>query len=229
MEANWGEHDLRKRRKDGCLTSYSMRLKQHILVGACILITGALPYLYTVCRYKQHNWTPLTIPVVLKPGIIKSPYFRTDLNGTYLLSLVFDTMPDLRREDCLIGDDFPTGSCKGVQRTLYFAWKVVRGSAQIIGSGQYNHAWSSGSGDVEAGIGGFEGKRGDWQKIILNVARDASELNAAHPRLQVAAHGSYWEKWIIYGQFAFLLMIGVCLPALIWTVWPLVFHRRKPV
>ena len=205
-----------------------MRLKHHILVGSCIFITGALPYLYTVLRYKQHNWTPLIYPVVLKPGIIESPYFRTDLNGTYLLSLVFDTMPDLRREDCLIGDDFPTGSCKGVERTLYFGWKVVRDSAQIIGSGQYDHAWSSGSGDVEAGIGEFEGRRGGRQRIVLNVTQDASELNAAHPRLQVEAHGRYWEKWIIYGQFGFLLMIGVCLPALIWTVWPLVFHRRKP-
>ncbi len=186
------------------LSSYSMRLKQHFLVGSCIFISGALPYLYTVFRYKQHNWTPLTYPIVLKPGITESPYFRTDLNGTYLLSLVFDTMPDLRREDCLIGDDFPTGSCKGVERTLYFGWKVVRGSAQIIQSGQYDHAWSSGSGDVEAGIGGFEGRRGGWQKIVLNVTQDASELNAAHPRLQVEAHWSYWENWIMLGQLAIL-------------------------
>jgi hypothetical protein len=227
MEANWKAR-FKETTEGWVSSSYSMRLKQRILVGSCIFITGALPYLYTVFRYKQHNWTPLTFPVVLKPGIIESPYFRTDLNGTYLLSLVFDTMPDLRREDCLIGDDFPKGSCKSVQRILYFRWRVVRGSAQIIGSGQYDHAWSSGSGDVEAGIGGFEGRRGGWQKFVLNVAQDASELNAAHPRLQVAAHGSYWEKWIIYGQFGFLLMVGVCLPALIWTLWPLVFHRRRP-
>ncbi len=218
---------MRTTKERRVLNSYAMRLKQRIIVGACIFIAGALPYLYTVFRYKQHNWAPLTYPIVLKPGIIESPYFRSDLNGTYLLSLVLDTMPDLRREDCLIGDDFPTGSCKGVQRILYFRWKVVRSSAQIIQSGQYDHAWSSGSGDVEAGIGGFEGRRGGWQKIVLNVTQNASELNATHPRLQVEAHGRYWEKWIIYGQFGFLLMIGVSVPALIWILWSLNFHRRQ--
>ena len=189
------------------LSSYSMRLKQHFLVGSCIFISGALPYLYTVFRYKQHNWTPLTYPIVLKPGITESPYFRTDLNGTYLLSLVFDTMPDLKERRLLrSGMIFRRAHVKALNELYTLGGKLVRGSAQIIQSGQYDHAWSSGSGDVEAGIGGFEGRRGGWQKIVLNVTQDASELNAAHPRLQVEAHWKLLGKsWIIYGQFAFLL------------------------
>jgi hypothetical protein len=206
------------------VSSYSMRLKQRILVGSCIFVVGAFPYLYAIFRYKQHNWTALTYPVVLKPGIIESPYFRTDLNGTYVISLIFDNMRDQKRENCLQGIDLPKGSCKGIPRTLDFSWAVRRREAGFIASGMYPGVWSMGADD----FGRFESVTGAQERVLLNVFQDAEDLNSAHPWLRVEAHWSYWEKWIILWQFGFLLLIGVCLPALIWTVWPLIFHRRKP-
>lgn len=202
-----------------------MPLNRRFSIGLCILVVGALPYLYALVRYRQHNWTPLVYPVVLKPGIIKSPYFVTDLNGTYMISLVFDNIPDEKKENCLQGMDLPKGSCEGIQRTLFFSWAVEADPSRIVESGGYPGDWSMGSED----FGRFEGIRGRRQRILLNVFEDAGELNTAHPRLRVEAHWSYWENWIMLGQFGFMLLIGVCLPALIWTVWPLVFHRRKPV
>lgn len=199
-----------------------MSLTRRCAIGISIIIVGALPYLYALLRLHQHNWTPLSYPIQLKPGIIVSPYFTTDLNGTYMASIEYDDESNSEKNLCMIGFDQPKGSCRDVTRTLYFSWEIVSDSQRPIESGTFdpttigipvnNFVW-------------FEGKRGRRQKIVLYVSKDAGELNAAHPRIQVEAHFSYWENWVLLEQLGFFLLIVVCLPALVWTVWPLIRRR----
>jgi hypothetical protein len=195
-----------------------LRFTRNAKLGLALILTGILPVMYTTHRLHAHNWDPLEVPVVLLPGEFQSPDFVTDLDGTYIVSLAFDTMQDQTREDCLIGWDFPQGSCNNISPTLNFDWAVQGDVADIENAGHFKIYGMSGSGDDEAQLGTFDAKRGGHQKITLRILGDAGELNAAHPRLKVEAHFVYWETLIIENQMAWLLALGAVIASIILII-----------
>jgi hypothetical protein len=98
-------------------------------LGVALAIISLLPFSYFELRLHLHHWEPLRVPVSLDPGTVKSPSFKADLAGTYIVSLAFTPLADVQREDCLIGDDFPRGSCNNVHRSLDLDWAVT---AQLL-------------------------------------------------------------------------------------------------
>jgi len=197
-----------------------LRFTLNVKIGLVIVLAGMLPLLYTTYLLHSHNWYPLKVPVALLPGEFQSPDFVTDLDGTYIVSLAFDPMQDMTREDCLIGWDFPRGSCKNISPTLDFDWTVLGDVTNIEHAGHFEVYAMSGAGEDEVQFGRFEARRGGHQRIILKILSDAGELNGAHPRLKVEAHHVYWEKWVIYRQFAWLLALGAGIIGLVLIIWP---------
>lgn len=190
-------------------------------IGLALILVGISPLLYAEYKIHQHNWDPLITPVILKPGLFESPEFSTDLDGTYDIWLAFDPMKDIGREECLIGWDYQS-SCKdrNITPSLNFSWVV---------NGDVKHAESEGTFKIqsirtgpETGLGSFDAKRGGHQRIILNIFSDAGELNLVHPRLKVEAATAYWEKWVIFGQMAWVFAFFVGVPSSI-----LMFVRPK--
>ena len=210
-----------------------MQLRRHVKLGFILILIGMTPLLYTTYRTFAHNWTPLTVPVILTPGEFQSPDFKTDLTGTYIVSLVFERgLPFGKevsdKERCMIGDDFPKGSCNSDTRTLYVNWSVVPGTASMGLATEYKPGTFSFTSDkIEAELGRFEAKRGNPQKITLKILRNAGTLNAAHPKLKVEAHRIYWEEWIILGQLAFLWAIVLGAVGVGCIVLPRLFRRGK--
>jgi hypothetical protein len=201
-----------------------MQLPRNVRDGLVVFLVGIVPLLYTVYRLHSHKWDVLKTPLVISPGQFKSPAFSTDLDGTYVVSLAFDTMPDINREDCLIGWDFPKGSCKEISPTLDFDWIAIGDVGSMENAGHFKIYGMSGAGEDEVLLGRFEAKRGGHQEIVLNILRDAGELNSAHPRLKVQAHHVYWEKWVIFNQMAWLVAFGAGLAAIILIFWPKRIH-----
>lgn len=207
-----------------------MQIPTHVRVGVTILAVGVLPWLYTTYPLNSHNWDPLTVPVALLPGEFESPPFKTDLTGTYVVSLVFEPMPDARKQDCQIGEELVKWSCVVTPRTLYLNWSVLAGGKEVVAPSPYSpRVFSSSPGEDETELGTFEGKNGQWQTIRLNVLSDAGELNSAHPRLKVEAHRVYWEKWVIFGQLAFLCGGLLALIGLAVIFLPQLLYRRPTV
>ena len=207
--------------------SADIRVRRHVKVGLAILILGLSPLIYTTYRAHSHNWIPLSVSLTLHPGEFRSPEFETDLSGTYIISLVFDNTLATGKEDCMMGEDFPKGSCGSGARTLFLEWSVAGVSGSTSPAAYEPHAYSGSLGGTETEVGRFEAKRGERQRIVLNILTDAGELNAAHPKLMVEAHRMYWEKWVILGQLAFLCAIALSAVGIGSMVLPLFFRRSK--
>ena len=183
--------------------------------------------IYTTYRTHSHNWTPLSVSLDLHPGEFRSPEFETDLTGTYVVSLAFDNTLAARKEDCMMGEDFPKGACGIGARTLFLEWSVAGASGSTSPAPYEPHAYSGSPGEMETEVGRFETKRGEHQKIVLNILTDAGELNAAHPKLVVEAHKIFWEKWVILWQLAFLWAISLGTVGIGLMVLPMFFRRSK--
>ncbi len=203
-------------------------IRPHVKAGFIVIVVGIMPFLYTSYRTHSHNWTPLSVPLVITPGDFESPEFTTDLTGTYIVSLVFDPLADGKKEDCLIGEEIVKGSCQDIPRTLYLEWSVLASGTTGVPLAPYEpHAFSGSPGEDGTEIGLFEAKRGNRQRIRLKILKDAGELNAAHPKLTVEAHRAYWEQWVILGQLAFLSAIFFAAVGLGLILVPLLFRRTK--
>lgn len=201
-----------------------MRLPRNVKIGLLVCLVAVSPLLYTEYILHSHNWDPLKTPLILSPGMFQSPEFKTDLDGIYVVSLVFDEMPDTNREHCLIGWELSKDSCKDISQRLDFDWKVIGDVGRIQNGGHFKiYGMTGGKDEIEPMLGTFEAKRGGHQKIVLNILSDAGELNALHPRLKVEAGSGYWEKWVIFGQNAVLFALAL---GFVWTV-TLLLHKVR--
>jgi len=198
-------------------------------LGIALAVVAVLPLSYCELQLHLHKWQPLRLPLSLKTGSVNSPPFKTDLTGTYVLSLVFTPLPDVRREDCLVGDDFPKGSCTNVRRSLDLNWIVQKSNGTVISRQPYKpHAFSGSPGELGTELGTFEAQAGTQYSVELEVLQPSVELNAAHPALKVEAHRVYWEKWVILTQLSVLFALGLGTIAAVCIAWHFLSRRRLP-
>src|SRR5579864_4672690 len=170
----------------------------------------------------SHHWTPLSVSLNLRRGEFRSPEFETDLTGTYVVSLAVDNAVTAGKEGCMTG-----ATCGSTARTLFLEWSVAGVSGSTSRAPYEPHAFSGTPGKMETEVGNFEAKRGERQKIVLNILTEAGELNAAHPKLVVEARRIYWEKWVILGQLAFLGAIVFSTVGIGFIVLPMFFRTGK--
>ena len=202
-----------------------MRWPLHRKIGLGMILVGIAPLVCVTFMMHSHNWTPLESPVLLVPKEFRSPDFKTDLNGRYLVSLVFDKLPSVSREQCLMG--FPpisNGGCESQGKTLDFDWRIVAEEGTIIESGSYEPRSFSGT---EVAFAEFQGKRGRSQRVVLDLHRDAGELNTAHPRLVIQAAPEHWEglpDLYIY-SLRWAKTVGVL--GFLWLLLPIAFRAIK--
>jgi hypothetical protein len=184
-------------------------MKTSLSIGIGLALVGICPFIFVEYEEYAHNWTPLDVQVMVKPGEFRSPEFRTDLDGRYLLSLTTDPLNglDLDREQCLMGVRFPRAvlNCEGIGQTVEFDWQVVSDKGEDIKKGSYTPLSISGA---KIGFGELQGRRNAQQSVILRILRDAGDLNSHHPRLMVEAGPENWET-LPYLQLFSLLWAGV--------------------
>jgi hypothetical protein len=182
-----------------------MKWRLHIKIGIDLLIVALGPFALAEYLGHAHNWTPVDVPVALKPGEFRSPEFKTDLDGRYLVSLAADQLKgaDLTKEQCMMG----VGSkwdCGDVKWTLQFDWQIISEKGVVIDSGVYKPTSISGT---KMGFAEFEGHRNSHQSVILEKQKDAGDLNNHHPRLVVEARPETWEA-LPYLNFFSLIWAG---------------------
>jgi len=159
-------------------------------IGICLTLIGVGPFVFVEYKGHAHNWRPLDVPVALTPGEFRSPEFKTDLNGRYVVSLGLDqlTGADRDRALCLLGVKFPRTelNCDGIPQRVKFEWQVVSEKGEIIQRGSYEPLGIS---FPEINWGEFHGGRNIRQRLLLRIQQDAIDLNSHHPRLIVEAGG----------------------------------------
>jgi hypothetical protein len=168
-----------------------MKWALHRKIGIILLIAGIAPFTIVELMAHAHNWTPVDVPVALKPGEFRSPEFKTDLDGRYLVSLAVDQLrgADMTKEQCMMG----VGSkwdCDDVKWTLQFDWQIIADNGAVIQSGVYEPIGISGT---KVGFAELQGHRNSRQRVTLKIQKDAGDLNNHHPRLVVEAGPESYE------------------------------------
>jgi hypothetical protein len=158
-----------------------------LIVGGTFLIAGAWLYAQSVARGRAHKWEPLTLPVSLHPGIIRTPEIATDRDGEYEIVIKFEKRSGARRVECNLGlEDFYPTYCKGVPNLIDISWKLFEGE-KIAAEGDSSSGPSSidmGS-TIERMVGRFRAQNGHRYTLLLDVKQDASELDIANPKIKV--------------------------------------------
>jgi len=204
-----------------------MRWPIHRKIGIGIVVIGLAPLVYATLRIYSHNWEPLAVRVRLAPGEFQSPVFKTDRNGRYLISLTFNPLPDLTRQQCMMGVPVFPRECDAITQTVDFDWQIVSKDGGVAQSGSYKVLSYSGA---EATFGVFQGKRGKRWRALLRIRRDAGELNATWPKLVVHPGGEYWEGLPELYGYSLLWAKTVGIFGLLWVLAPMCFqalNRRK--
>ena len=199
------------------------------LIVSALLILGSGYFLVF-----QHDWVPLEVPVRLAPGDFYTPQFQVDSNISYEIQIQADRTLLYEQLGGMLGFGyhFPD-RFKSTPSVLEIAWVVVGddGSKQ---AGRSNDCWGLGAaGDkLFRNIGVFEGKRGQWYHLELNLTKDATALAATHPKLVVIEHSHRFTAAVTILQFLAIPGLLVGTGGLIWLVVVIlqrIGSRRKAV
>lgn len=150
---------------------------------ALLILLIAAPYFYIrAVQYERLNLQPLSLPVSLVPGTIRTPEFKTDFEyWNYEIAVDWDAK---------------TGTLWTSPMLMDVSWQLFEG-ANIAAEG--NSQQDGGGVDAEPGIlyerriGSFRAQKGHRYSLVLHVNGVASDQNSTHPRIVVQVPKGYWE------------------------------------
>jgi hypothetical protein len=198
-----------------------MNLPIHRTIGIALICIGVAPFAYVLLRLHSENWQPLNVALKLFPGEYRSPEFKTDRDGRYIVKLAFDRLADIVKQQCLMGVALGNSSCQPQSGVIDFEWQVVSGNT-VVSSGAYSPRSVSGT---EVTFADFQGSRGKHQRLVLNIKRDSGELNGANPHLLVQAGPEYSEGNIDYYRYSLLWAIVIGGTGFLCILFPLLFRK----
>ena len=148
--------------------------------GVALLIAAACFYIRAI-QYEALNLRPLSLPVSLAPGTIRTPEFRTDFEyWDYEIAVDWDAKASVQRTRPMLID---------------MSWQLFEGAnIAAEGKSEDNSNLLEEPGILyERRIGSFRAQKGHQYTLILHVNRDASDQNSTHPRIVVQVPKLYWE------------------------------------
>jgi hypothetical protein len=179
-------------------------------------------------RQIQLNPQPLVLPVSLKPGNVTTPPFPIDIDQwEYQVDLQFDPrferVPTIQRfladgkavfaktrrspllegTMCLLGAEPNADTCDGIGSVIDISWKVREGSDVVAGgsSHAFGYGYEQAGNQVVRTLGTFRGRRGHSYTLLMEINRDASELDVTNPRLVVHVPYSSWNDMAMANGF----------------------------
>jgi hypothetical protein len=154
-----------------------------LLAGFGLLIVGVYLYLNVQASQFSQSPRPLVLPVSLRVGTIRTPEIAADLGRSY------DIAVDLTR-DAVVGQGRTLPSS-----LVSISWELFDHDKLIAEGDSEKAIWETHADTVEGIIGKFEGQSGRTYHLVLHVTRDASELDAANPRVIVQIPRGLWEDY----------------------------------
>lgn len=153
----------------------------------------------------RFNWEPLNQKIVLAPGPIETPQFKTDKDGYYEIAIDLDKSMDQERAACLLGMD-PSEDiqrCQGMAGVVDINWIVTRGGEKIAEGSSADSREVYSSDRVGRVIGEFWGTKGSHYALALKVNKDGNVLASADPRLLVKMNDVDSKDYAITSQILF--------------------------
>jgi hypothetical protein len=129
----------------------------------------------------------------------------TDRNGYYEIAVDIDKATALDNPECLLGVDpsqVPDG-CQGTPAVVDISWTVTSAGQQVAQgqSSEVNEVYTTDR--LGRVIGEFWGQRGGQYALALNVKKDGTVLDMAHPTLVVKVNEEESNNYAFYSQVLF--------------------------
>jgi hypothetical protein len=172
------------------------------IVAGVLIVVGAAPLAYVYWFTSAHNFQPLSMELPLKQGEYTSAVFKTDLDENYMVQVE-------------LAD--PTRRAIGLNKDaiLDLDWKIVDASGTALQQGAQNTLLRGANG---VNLGEYHPKRGERQKLIVNLHRDIEEPEGSRVTLEVnstedpegmaiGAYIAFWWACIVAGSGAILLLV----------------------
>jgi hypothetical protein len=169
-------------------------LKAIALLGMAFLFAAGYFYIQAI-REEALNLQPLSFPVSLEFGTIKTPDFKTDIESwDYEIAIDFEPKFDLHQMECLLGGKANSDRCKDISSLNDMSWELLEGQRVAAEGSGYASGMLAETGVLyERTIGSFKAQKGHHYTLVLHVNHDASELNNTHPKIVVQIPRSLWE------------------------------------
>jgi len=178
-------------------------------IGATLLALGLTVYVGTNIWQFFHSPQPLILPVSLRVGTIKSKEIRANLARRYDIVLDLKRKPDVGSGNSTAGDTSATTSgvfvSPLVPHLVDISWKLFEGDKLVSEADGKEVPWETRADTMEGVLGSFEGKSGGRYILVLQVNRDASQLDVADPKIVVQIPRDLWED---YGSGPFIQKLG---------------------
>jgi hypothetical protein len=174
-----------------------------LLIGVALLASASWLYIRAVIWQRTHNLQPLVFPILLVPGTLRTPPIRTDFSGDYDIVLDLDKGSGLEnpsdpRVICTLGLEPPIpNQCEGIPNLIDISWQILDGEEMISRGNSSDSPWATWSDTVKRMIGRFKGQEGHRYILVLQVNRDASELDASTPKIEVQIPQGLWEDRVL--------------------------------
>ena len=183
--------------------------KLSITIGIILALWGAWIYAYATYG-PSPRFEALNLPVFLAPGTVETPPFSPDLDQQYLISLDFDKRSSIANIECYLGPSAVHSElCERAPKLIEISWKV-HGDDGTAAEGDSTGAFpplfsyptdTTGringqpksrrvaaiiySDPLQLLIGSFRASKKRTYRLTLNIRRDATALQPAHPRIVV--------------------------------------------
>jgi hypothetical protein len=174
-----------------------------LTILACVpIVVGAAPLACVVWFASAHNFRPLAMELPLKQGAHTSAVFKTDLDENYMVQIE-------------LAD--PTNQAFGLNENamLHLDWRIVDADGTVIRQGTENTQLRRAIG---VNLGEYHPKRGERQRLIVNLHREIEEPKGSRVTLEVnstedpegmaiGAYIAFWWACIVAGSGAILLLV----------------------
>jgi hypothetical protein len=159
-----------------------------VVVGVTMLVAAVRLLTKEAAAAHAQNWTPLVLPVSLRTGAIRTPQVQIDRDGDYEIVLDLNHKFGINKMQCLLGAaDADSNRCAGIPNLIDISWKLFEGDVVVTSGTSHDMLGLTWSDTVKRYLGRFKGQRGHQYVLVLDVNRDASELDVAQPKLMVEA------------------------------------------
>jgi hypothetical protein len=163
---------------------------------------------------------PVSMPVSLAVGEVKTPEFRIYVNQYYNISIEAKKRLPLGVLDCMLGistgplDPYNCG--KGEEPLIQANWILWQNNLIIDQGSSEDHKGHGGWGNesVECFIGSFRTKTGGGYFLTMNFTRDGTPLAVTDPHLKVNIADAYYGiagTLYIFPLFVLIEAIGMVL------------------
>jgi hypothetical protein len=179
-----------------------LRRRTLVIVAGVLIVVGAAPLAFLYWFASTHNFQPLSMALPLKQGEYTSAVFKTDLDENYMVQI---ELADPNRQAIGLNEN----------AFLDLDWKIVDAGGTVLQQGTEN-TLLRGANNVN--LGEYRPKRGERQKLIVDVHREIEEPEGSRVTLEVnstedpegRAIGAYvfaWWAGIIAGPGAILPLV----------------------